>query len=119
MLSRIAREHAAEIAKHDWTDAPYRADRAGHQRTVDSNRGANTLSDSEADIVKLNVMWVTAQVLMHADPNLPLGEFAAACGLPTSILLNNDGRPSGSIPAGIRHNSDGSVSAPGTSQEIR
>jgi hypothetical protein len=29
-LSRPARELAAEINHHDWSDAPFRADRAGH-----------------------------------------------------------------------------------------
>ncbi|GII34484.1 hypothetical protein Pmi06nite_79260 [Planotetraspora mira] len=28
VLSRIARELAAEIAQHDWSDAPYQADGA-------------------------------------------------------------------------------------------
>ena len=29
MLSRLAQEFADEIANHDWSDAPYRLDRAG------------------------------------------------------------------------------------------
>lgn len=32
MLSPIAREFAVEVAHHDWSDAPWRLDRAGHQR---------------------------------------------------------------------------------------
>ena len=35
MLSRRALEFAAEISSHDWSDAPYRLDRAGHQRSKD------------------------------------------------------------------------------------
>lgn len=34
-LSRLAQEFAAEIANHDWSDAPYRTDRAGHQNSDD------------------------------------------------------------------------------------
>lgn len=37
-LSRLAREFAAEINYHDWSDAPFRLDRAGHQRDHDGNR---------------------------------------------------------------------------------
>ncbi|WP_035771187.1 hypothetical protein, partial [Arthrobacter sp. Br18] len=69
MLNRLATEFAAEIANHDWSDAPYRLDRAGHHRDQDSNRGKEVLTDVEADCIRTNVMWVTAQVLKHADPN--------------------------------------------------
>jgi hypothetical protein len=37
-LSRLAEDFAAEIRNHDWSDAPWRADRAGHDRSRDSNR---------------------------------------------------------------------------------
>jgi hypothetical protein len=43
-LSCLAREFATEIANHDWSDAPYRCDRAGHDRTGDSNRNEYQLS---------------------------------------------------------------------------
>lgn len=102
MLSRIAQEFAAEIAGHDWSDAPWRLDRAGHRREVDSNRGVPVLAPEEADRVRTNVMWVVAQVLRHSDPNLDLHEFAQACGIPSRITHNANGRPSGTIPAGIR-----------------
>jgi hypothetical protein len=82
MLSRLAREFAAEIANHDWTDAPYRTDRAGHRRSSDSpSRLSSQLSFHESDCVRINVMWVTAQVLGHADPNFDVAEFAKACGV--------------------------------------
>jgi hypothetical protein len=32
-LSRLAEAFAAEICNHDWSDAPWRADRAGHDRS--------------------------------------------------------------------------------------
>ena len=35
MLSQMAQDFAAEIAGHDGSGAPYRADRAGHQRSFD------------------------------------------------------------------------------------
>jgi hypothetical protein len=109
MLSRLAREFAAEIANHDWSDAPYRLDRAGHNREWDSNRGNRVLEAHEADVIRTNVMWVTAQVLLHADPNLDLHEYAEACGVPRRITRNRDGRPSGAIPAGIRKDEDGNA----------
>lgn len=102
MLSRIAQEFAAEIAGHDWSDAPWRLDRAGHRRELDTNRRPETLAPDEADRVRTNVMWVVAQVLRHSDPNLDLHEFAQACGIPSWITHNVDGRPSGTISAGIR-----------------
>lgn len=107
MLSRIAREFAAEIANQDWSDAPYRLDRAGHKREWDSNRGSQVLTPEQTDAIRTNVMWVTAQVLLHADPNLDLHEYAEACGVPQRITRNRNGQPSGSIPAGIRLDENG------------
>lgn len=113
MLSRLAQEFAAEIANHDWSDAPYRLDRAGHHREHDSNRGSKFLENPEdVDRIRTNVMWVTAQVLMHSDPNLKILEYAEACGIPTSITHNRDGRPSGILGAGIRRRDD-QVATPG------
>ncbi|MEU9837118.1 hypothetical protein AB0D67_36740 [Streptosporangium sp. NPDC048047] len=81
-LSRLAREFAAEIAGHDWSDAHYRLDRAGHQRERDTNAVNGTpLTPREAHSVKVNVMWVTAQVLWGADPNFDVQEFARMCGV--------------------------------------
>ncbi|GAA3081775.1 hypothetical protein GCM10017600_75110 [Streptosporangium carneum] len=37
-LGRLAREFAAEIANHDWSDATERLDRAGHKRDFESGR---------------------------------------------------------------------------------
>lgn len=93
-LSRLAREFAAEIANHDWADAPYRADRAGHRRDRDTHAPMQVLTDRETDTVRLNVMWVAAQVLGHTDPNFSPTEFAAACGV--------YGVPDGWIYAGLR-----------------
>jgi len=114
MLSRIALEFAAEIANHDWSDAPYRLDRAGHRWEHDSNRGSRQLTADEADAIRTNVTWVTAQVLLHADPNLDLHEYAEACGVPHRITRRRDGSPSGSIPAGIRMDEHGRAHSPGT-----
>lgn len=107
MLSRLAREFAAEIANHDWSDAPYRLDRAGHNREWDTNRVDEVLNEWRTDAVRTNVMWVTAQVLLHADPNLDLHEYAEACGVPHRITRNRNGQRSGSIPAGIRFDENG------------
>lgn len=101
MLSRRAREFAAEISSHDWSDAPYRLDRAGHDRRIDRTEGPE-LSRVETDRVRTNVMWVVAQVLKHEDPNLDLWEFAAACGVPRSISRRSDGSLSGVISHGLR-----------------
>ncbi|MEV0830925.1 MULTISPECIES: hypothetical protein [Streptosporangiaceae] len=98
-LSRLAREHAAEIANHDWSDAPYRLDRAGHQRELDSNKSNEQLTAEEAHRVKVNVMWVTGQVLAHADPNFNIVEFAHLCGV--------TGLSSGWLENGLRRDLDG------------
>lgn len=102
MLSRIAAEFAAEISNHDWADAPYRIDRAGHRREDDTRKGNETLTEEQTDRLRTNVMWVAAQVLKHADPNLDLHEFAEACGVPRRITRNNNGAKSGVITEGIR-----------------
>ena len=106
MLSRLAREFAAEISSHDWSDAPYRFDRAGHQRYWDSRATDGQLEPNETDNVLLNVMAVTAQVLRNLDPNLDVHEFAEACGVPRSRRLNSNGKPSGVITSGLRWNHD-------------
>jgi hypothetical protein len=100
-LSRLAREFAAEINNHDWSDAPYRCDRAGHRRENDPNsHGIPQLNPRETAAVQMNVMWTVAQVLGHSDPNLDPYEFAEACGVDTRTP---SGRPrSGVIAAGLR-----------------
>ena len=108
-LSRIAREHAAEIRNHDWSDAPFRADRAGHDRAVDG-RGGRVLTDQETDTIRMNVMWVTAQVLGHQDPNFNVYDFAAACGVE---ITTRSGRLNGGIEAGVRLH-EGRYMRPGT-----
>ena len=79
-LSRLAEAFAAEIRNHDWSDAPWRADRAGHDRSTDSNTGEQQLLPHETEIVRLNATWVTAQVLAYMDPNFDVYEFAEAAG---------------------------------------
>lgn len=100
-LSRLAREFAAEISYHDWSDAPFRLDRAGHQRDHDGHRATpEQLDSAQTDKVRTNVMWVVAQVLGHADPNFDVYEFAEWCGVNTQTT---SGRPqSGHIAAGLR-----------------
>lgn len=80
-LSKIARDFAREISNHHWSDAPYRRDRAGHNRDSDTRAGDRVLNDQETDAVRTNVMWVTAQVLGYHDPNFNVYEFAEACGV--------------------------------------
>jgi hypothetical protein len=109
-LSRVAREFAAEIRLQDWSDAPYRADRAGHNREHDSNRGDRVLSQGETDTVRMNVMWVVGQVLGYSDPNFDVYEFAEACGVD---IYTRRGRRDGGIAAGLRRTS-GKYHRPGT-----
>jgi hypothetical protein len=112
-LSRLAREFAAEIAHHDWSDAPWRTDRAGHRRSDDGpqRQTTQTLSDEESGRVRMNAMWVTAQVLIHADPNLDIYEFAEACGVP---VRNSRGQVNRGIEYGLRRDPDGRYHQPGT-----
>jgi hypothetical protein len=111
-LSRLAEAFAAEIRNHDWSDAPWRADRAGHDRSKDSNSyGVPQLTRDQTDTVRLNVMWVTAQVLGYLDPNLDVYEFAEAAGVNT---LTARGERSGHIHYGLRHIADGRYCRPGT-----
>ena len=104
MLTRLEREFAAEIRSHDFSDAPYRLDRAGHQRTAESlsKRAQKELSPGESDYVRTNVMWLAAQVLKHENPGLDLHEFAAACGIPRSITHRTNGKQSDVIRYGLR-----------------
>lgn len=102
MMSRLARELAAEIANQDWSDSPYRLDRAGHRREQDSKAGTQVLTPDETGRVRTNVMWVVAQRLLEAGLIDDLHEFALACGVPRNIVFNRDGRKSGGITAGIR-----------------
>lgn len=97
---------AAEIRMHDWSDAPYRIDRAGHQRGSDTNRGRDVLSAPEAESVRINTMWVTAQVLGHNDPTFDVLAYAGACGVAAI-------KSGGWIKAGIR-TTNGRYNPPGT-----
>lgn len=105
-LSRLAAEFAAEIQNHDWSDAPYRADRAGHDRMIDTKAHGTPVLDAQGTaLVRTNVMWVVAQVLGHADPNFDPLEFAEAC----DVRL-----PPGVIHAGLRVDIDRRYARPGT-----
>lgn len=101
-LSRIAAQFAAEINNHDWSDAPYRVDRAGHKRENDSPKKLTEkqLTAAETEFVRLNVVWVTAQVLGYNDPNFDVNEFARAAGI--GKISKSGGRWGGGIVAGIR-----------------
>jgi hypothetical protein len=110
-LSRRAEAFAAEIRNHDWSDAPWRADRAGHDRSKDPNRGEWQLTLHETETVRLNVMWVVAQVLGYDDPNLDEYEFAEAAGVDTRTP--SVGVRSGHIRYGLRQ-VDGRYCRPGT-----
>ncbi|ERK72048.1 hypothetical protein [Leifsonia aquatica] len=114
MLSRLAAEFAAEIKNHDWSDAPYRTDQAGHSRLDDDEeqRSDQVLSDEETGRVKTNVAWVVGQVLLHADPNFDIREFAHACDLPRALRYGPNGQPSDAVLEGIRRDDDGEVSTP-------
>ncbi|MFD8498011.1 hypothetical protein [Amycolatopsis sp. NPDC059657] len=59
----------------------------------------------------MNVMWVAAQVLGHADPKFDEYEFAEACGVG---ILTRSGHRDGSISAGLRKAADGRYCRPGT-----
>ncbi|NMH97965.1 hypothetical protein [Pseudonocardia acidicola] len=113
-LCRLAAEFAAEIKQQDWSDAPYRADRAGHQRWMDGNNSTiPQLSESETDILKLNIVWNTAQVLAHQDPNFDVYEYAEACGVAARHIYTKSGRKSGGIINGLRQD-EGGYHRPGT-----
>lgn len=115
VLSRRGLEFAAEISSHDWSDAPYRLDRAGHQRRTDRrsrDSDQKPLSVEETNRVLTNVVWVVAQVLKHEDPNFDIYEFAAACGVPRSITHRANGSRSGVLLHGLRWTDDEKVAAP-------
>jgi hypothetical protein len=100
-LSRLAQQHADEIKLHDWSDAPFRADRAGHRREHDSHsHGVPQLAAAQTECVRINAVWVTAQVLSYNDPNFDVNEFAAACGIGERTVAGY--RWGGSIEAGLR-----------------
>jgi len=111
-LSRLVREFADEINGHDWSDAPYRCDRAGHKRLAAPHSTSGVLTESATDIVLWNVVVVTAQVLMYSDPNLDLVEFAIACGLPQDMAGTSED-PDGFLLYGIRRDATGQVARPG------
>ncbi|MFF0474398.1 hypothetical protein [Streptomyces sp. NPDC004284] len=118
MLSRIAAQFAAEIKQHDWSDAPYRADKAGHNREMDGRQATSTqLDPKQTEMVTMNAAWVVAQVLAYNDPNFSEHEFFEACGLNARA---KDGRLSSGVTYGLRFESIGNgkrrFQIPGTYQ---
>ncbi|MEU4170790.1 hypothetical protein AB0F46_28415 [Streptomyces sp. NPDC026665] len=103
-LSRQALEFAAEIFNHDWSDAPYRADQAGHRRATD--RAGEVLTREETNRVRANVMLVVAQVLGYQDPNFDPYEFAETCGVEEFSATE--------VQAGLRISLAGQYATPGT-----
>lgn len=102
-LSGRARDMAAEIRLHDWSDAHSRLDRAGHQHDNDSpSKRQRQLTPEETDYVRMNVVWVTGQALLYEDPTLNFAEYAEACGVSGRLLRNKDGAYSGALWSGIR-----------------
>lgn len=104
-LSTEARQFAAQISSHDWSDSPWRADRAGHQWSDDSpsRRSARQLPPDDAACVLLNVVWNVAQVLAYNDPNFDVNEFAIACGVARHFTHTKGGQTSGGIVEGLRY----------------
>ena len=103
MLSKIAADFAHEIASHDWSDAPFRTDRAGHQRSSDgAKRTERVLNADESERVRVNVVFVAAQVLASQDPNFDPWEFARAAGVRETYLSRSDGRRNKTIWNGLR-----------------
>lgn len=91
MLSRLAREFAAEIAYRDWSQAPFLLG-------DDEDRDLYLLP-TRTESVRLMVAAAVAQVLLHADPNLDLAHFGEHCGLPDDLAHGQigDGRLSQSL----------------------
>jgi hypothetical protein len=110
-LSPLAGDLAAEIRDYDWSDAPWRADRAGHNRTTDSNRVQQQLSPHETETVRFNVMLVAAQALGSRDRDFDPYEFAEAAGVDTRTPSGRE--QSGHIRYGLRQ-IDGRYCRPGT-----
>lgn len=112
-LPRFARELAAEIAFHDWSDAPFRTDRAGHIRSDDRpGRRTEALTAEQTDNIRLNVSWVVAQILgyhgyLRDDDDVY--EFMDACDVDTRTTA---GRRSGVITAGLRRYESGEFMPP-------
>lgn len=113
-LPRIVREFAGEIAHHDWSDAPFRCDRAGHMRSVDRKLVRSQLDETETAAVKLNVAWVVAQVLglngLLRDED-DVYEFMEQCGVETRTPTTGRAR-SGHIIYGLRRYQNGEFMPP-------
>lgn len=114
-LTRDQQKRAAEIRAQDWSDAPFRRDRAGHRWEDDSpSKQTVRLDQTQTENLLWNVVVNAAQVYAYEDPNFDVYVFGEACGLPRHMLYNNRGGRDGGLEAGIRKSSaDGSPSRPG------
>lgn len=104
-LSPLAADFAAEINAHEWSDATFRFDRAGHRRENDTHSGPDTpLSHGQVDYVKANVAAVVAQVLGYTEgaSSFDPHEFFLYAGVARGFRLTRNGRPSGTVTAGLR-----------------
>ncbi|MCR5977479.1 hypothetical protein GDN83_06950 [Gordonia jinghuaiqii] len=115
-LSFLAAHMAAEINAHDWSDAPYRFDRAGHRREKDtpSRRSGLALTADETQLVKANAAMVAAQVIGYLEgESFDPHEFALMAGVSREIRLTARGQRSGSIDAALRKD-NGCFDTPGS-----
>jgi hypothetical protein len=62
------------------------------------------------DRVRMNVMWVVAQVLLYNDHDLDVYEFAKACGVGVDY---RNGKPTTAIARGLRRYSIRALCRPG------
>lgn len=108
-LSPLAAHLAAEINAHDWSDAPYRFDRAGHRRDRDSasRRSQKVLTPDQTELVQANAAMVVAQVVGYLEgESFDPHEFALMAGVARSVRLTARGQRSGSIDAALRKDHD-------------
>jgi hypothetical protein len=76
-LSEMAAQFAAQIREHPWAEIP------------------DLPEDGDPEFIRLNAMWVTAQVLGRSDPNFDVYEYSQACGC--------TGRSRKFIESGVRY----------------
>jgi hypothetical protein len=115
-LSPLAAHFGAEINAHDWRDAPFRFDRAGHRWETDTHRGTEVLPPDQVDCVKANVAAVVAQVLGYTEgaSSFDPHEFFLYAGVARDIRLTRGGRQSGAVTASLRINMGPRYDTPGS-----
>ena len=118
-LSPLASDFAAEINAHDWSDAAFRFDRAGHRREDDTHRGTEILRPDQVDYVKANVAAVAAQVLGYTEgESFDPHEFFLYAGVARGFRLTGNGRRSGAVTAGLRINPGLRYDTPGSTLRV-